>query len=409
MKNTLEIITITSMLFALSTNSFAQTGVSGQKIGEEANTVTTAVPFLMIAPEARAGALGDAGVASTPDGASTHWNAAKLAFIEKDMGFSISYTPWLKSLVPDINLAYLTAFKRFGKYQTAAISMRYFSLGNIKFTDINAVEIGQFNPNEFALDASFARKLSDEFSVALAGRFIYSNLTGGITVENTIPSHAGLAVASDLSLFYTKPLTVSKHKTHLNAGLNISNIGNKIAYTETGNRDFIPTNLRVGSSWKIELDDYNTIEAMVDLNKLMVPTNPIYKKVNGQNVVDAAGNKVIESGYDPNVGVVEGMIQSFYDAPGGSAEEFREITYSAGIEYWYDKQFAVRGGYFHEDQTKGNRKYFTFGIGLKFKVFGIDFAYLVPTQSINPLANTLRFSLLFDFDSFANQKTEVTE
>ena len=276
MKNKFEILTITTLLLCINSQVFSQTGVSGQNLSTEANTVTTAVPFLMIAPEARAGALGDAGVASTPDGASSHWNAAKLAFVEKDMGFSVSYTPWLKSLVPDINLAYLSGFKRFGKYQTAAISLRYFSLGNIKFTDINAVEIGQFNPNEFALDGSFSRKLSDEFSVALAGRFIYSNLTGGITIDNTIPSHAGIAVASDLSLFFTKPLTVSKHKTHINAGLNISNIGNKIAYTETGNRDFIPTNLRVGTSWKVELDEYNSIEAMVDLNKLLVPTNPYY-------------------------------------------------------------------------------------------------------------------------------------
>lgn len=409
MKNNLKIFALICLLLIINNQGFSQTNSGGQGVGLEANTVTTAVPFLMIAPDARAGALGDAGAASTPDGASNHWNAAKMAFIEKDMGFSISYTPWLRQLVPDINLSYLTAFKRFGKYQTATLSMRYFSLGNIKFTDMNAVEIGQFNPNEFAIDGSFARKLSDEFSVALAGRFIYSNLTGGITINNTIASHPGLAVASDVSMYYTKKITVSKKKTRLNIGLNLSNIGNKISYTETGNRDFIPTNLRLGTSWKIELDDYNTIEAMFDVNKLLVPTNPEYLMVSGNYVYDAAGNKIVAAGMDPNVGVVQGAIQSFYDAPGGGAEELNEINYSMGIEYWYDKQFAIRAGYFHEDETKGNRKYFTMGIGLKYNVFGLDFAYLVPSQSVNPLANTLRFTLVFDFDAFASQANETAE
>jgi hypothetical protein len=376
------------IFFLLATSSNYR--VTGQDLSEQRpdqlNTITTAVPFLIIAPDARAGAMGDAGVASTPDGNSIHWNPAKLAFIEKDMGFAISYTPWLRQLVPDINLAYLSGYKKIDKNQAFGASLLYFSLGDITFTDVNGNTIGQFKPNEFSFDASYSRKLGEEISGGIALRYIYSNLTGGIDVLGA-SSHPGTSLAADLSAYYEKPLEVNKKDSKLSFGLNISNIGAKISYTEAGNKDFIPINLRLGSSLRMMLDQYNEVGFMVDFNKLLVPTPPIR---------DSIGQVV--KGKDNDVSVVTGMINSFSDAPDGLKEEFREVNLSVGFEYWYDKQFAIRAGYFHEHPTKGNRKYFTIGAGLKYNVFGLDFAYLIPTESRNPLENTLRFSLLFDFE-----------
>jgi len=363
--------------------------------GQTLNTITTAVPFLIIAPDTRAGALGDAGVASTPDANSLHWNPAKYAFIKKDMGFAVSYSPWLRALVNDINLAYLTGYKKFGKDQAIAASLLYFSLGNITFTDIIGTTIGNYKPNEFAVDVCYSRKLSDVLSGGVSMRYIHSNLTGGFFVGGA-QSHPGNSVATDVSAFYQKTFDMGKKlPATLGVGINISNIGAKISYTETTVRDFIPTNLRIGPSLKLDLDDYNSLEFMFDLNKLLVPTPPIYS-------TDSTGTHII-AGKDPNVGIVTGMFQSFSDAPGGFKEEMKEITFSLGTEYWYDKQFAIRAGFFYEDKTKGNRKYFTLGAGLKYNVFALDFAYLVPIEQHNPLENTLRFTLLFDFDAFKVQ------
>jgi hypothetical protein len=369
--------------------------------GSSINTITTAVPFLMIAPDSRAGGLGDVGAASSPDANSIHWNPSKLAFIEKNVGFSMSYTPWLRSLVPDINLAYLSGYKKLDKTQVIAGSLRYFSLGNIAFTDIVGNSTGQFNPNEFALDGAYSRKLSENFSAGIAARYIYSNLTGGIPAANSTPTHAGMAVAADVSAYYQKEMDISEKKSLLAFGVNFSNIGNKISYTETGKRDFIPVNMRLGGSLKMEMDQYNSFSFLADVNKLLVPTPPVY--------APAPNNQTILYGNDPNVGVAKGIFGSFSDAPGGVKEELHEVNYSLGVEYWYDKQFAVRTGYFYEHPTKGNRQYLTFGLGLKYNVFGLDFAYVVPTSSQNsPLQNTLRFTLLFDFDGFkAQNKTEA--
>lgn len=380
---------------------FSQTKTTTNSLTGGINTITTAVPFLLIAPDARAGAMGDAGVASSPDAASIHWNAAKLGFADKNIGCLVSYTPWLHALVPDISLAYISMYKRMKKDQTLAASLRYFSLGNITFTDIGGYEIGQFTPHEFALDVAYARRLSDRFSGGMAMRYINSNLTGGYYVDGNA-SHPGQSVAVDISTYYrNEEIEVAKHKSVLGFGLNISNIGAKIAYTQTGNRDFIPINMRLGGSLKMALDEYNEIAFLADLTKLLVPTPPVY-------VTDSLGNKTILAGKDPAVGITQGMLQSFYDAPGGGKEELKEVNVSIGTEYWYDKQFAIRAGYFYEDPTKGNRKFFTLGAGLKYNVFSIDFAYLIPTQQKNPLENTLRFSLLFDFDAFKSQnKTEA--
>ncbi|MBL7916133.1 MAG: type IX secretion system outer membrane channel protein PorV [Bacteroidia bacterium] len=357
------------------------------------NTITTAVPFLIISPDARAGGMGDVGVSSSPDANAIHWNPSKLAFVDKKMGFSISYTPWLRKLVPDINLAYVSFYNKLKGDQTIGASLRYFSLGNITFTDNTGAELGQFNPAEFAFDIAYARKLSENFSGGIALRYINSNLTGGFQVENNA-TKAGNSVAADISAYYQTEMEVSKKDAIFAVGVNISNIGTKISYTETGVKDFIPINLRLGPSLTLKLNEYNDLAFMIDFNKLLVPTPPIY---NPDSVIN--GEQQILFGKNPDVSVASGIFNSFSDAPDGGKEELREINIAAGLEYWYDKQFAFRAGYFYEHETKGNRKYFTLGAGLKYNVFGLDFAYLIPTDQRNPLENTLRFSLVFDFDN----------
>ena len=371
------------------------------------NTITTAVPFLMIAPDARAGGMGDNGVATSPDPNSIHWNPAKLAFIDKKVGFSVSYTPWLKALVDDISLAYISGYRKFGDDQALAMSLLYFSLGNIDFTDESGNSKGSFKPNEWAIDVAYSRKLGEEFSGGLALRYIYSNLTGGVLLSGSnTQTKAGTSVAADISGFYTHELKVGKKDGLLTAGLNISNIGAKMSYSETGTKDFIPTNFRLGSGLKVELDKYNTVSFNVDINKLLVPTQPVY----WPDSTDANGNKVIRAGQDPNAeSVASALVSSWSDAPGGFEEEMKEINYSLATEYWYDNQFAIRAGYFHEASTKGNRQFFTVGAGLRYNVFGLDFAYLIPTDQRNPLENTLRFTLLFNFDGLKKENSESEE
>ncbi len=367
------------------------------------NTITTAVPFLMISPDARAGGMGDQGVSSSADANSIHWNPSKLAFAEKKTGIAVSYTPWLRALVNDIFLGYLSFYTKVDENQAVGTSLRYFSLGNITFTDNDGNVIRDFKPNEFAFDVAYSRKLSEYFSGGIALRYIHSNLTGGITVEGS-ESKAGNTVAADVSGFFQKEIELGSKDAVLTSGLNISNIGAKISYTETGTKNFIPINLRLGPGLRIKLNEYNELAFHLDLNKLLVPTPPIYGEDPTNNSKD-----IIIYGKDPDVGVAEGMIQSFSDAPDGFSEEMKEINYAFGIEYWYDKQFAFRGGYFYEDETKGNRKYFTLGAGLRYNVFGIDLAYLIPTDQRNPLENTLHFTLSFDFDAFDDASDKSTD
>ncbi|MCX6291433.1 MAG: type IX secretion system outer membrane channel protein PorV [Bacteroidetes bacterium] len=405
---------ITSFLllscFPFANNGFAQVSSFKDSLLGQVNTITTAVPFLLISPDARAGGMGDHGVATSPDANSIHWNPAKLAFVEKDIGFSVSYTPWLRELVNDINLAYLSGYKKLKGDQAIAMSLLYFSLGNIDFTNEFGDKTGQFNPNEFAIDAAYSRKLGEDLSGGIALRYIYSNLTGGALVQNAA-SHAGTSVAADLSAYYRKEMDISKKKALLTAGLNISNIGSKISYTETGVKDFIPANFRLGTDLKIDLDQYNSIAFGVDINKLLVPTPPVFmKNVRGGDSLDATSHKIIQAGKDPaNISVAQALFSSWSDAPAGFQEELKEFIYSIGTEYWYDKQFAIRAGYFHEAATKGNRQFFTIGAGLKYNVFGLDFAYLIPTAQRNPLANTLRFTLTFDFDGLKNENKDDTK
>ena len=386
--------------------TFSQT--YDQTLGQELNAISTSVPFLMIAPDSRAGAMGDVGVATTPDGYSQHWNSSKLAFIKQSMGASISYTPWLKKLVDDINLAYVSGYYRLDENQTIGAGLRYFSMGNIDFRDENNGFIGNYSPHEFAVDGSYNRKLSNNFSLGIVGRFILSNLTGGQGVGSET-TEAGTSVAIDINGYYTRPMVVSGYKGSWAAGFNISNIGAKLGYTED-EKNFIPTNLRLGGSATIDIDDYNSISASLDISKLLVPTPPVYyakDSIKADGTISEGGTDPdnIKFGKDNNVGIIQGMVQSFNDAPGGFEEELHELTYSVGVEYWYAKQFAARAGYFYEHATKGNRKYFTAGVGLKMNVFGLDFSYLIPAGNFNnsPLSNTWRFSLLFDMDAFSNQ------
>lgn len=383
-------------LTAVAFSGFSQ--VSTSQLNGGLNTITTAVPLLLITPDSRAGGMADCGVASSPDANSIHWNASKLAFSEKKLSVGVSYTPWLRQLVNDINLAYLSGYYKLDKNSAIGGSLRYFSLGNITFTDIVGNTIGNFRPNEFAIDAAYARKLGERFSGGMAMRFIYSNLTNGLTLSGGTQTHAGISFAVDINGYYrTKKIEVGGKNTFLALGFNISNMGAKISYTSSGDKDFIPTNLKLGGAWQIDLDEYNTFTILADINKLLVPTPPEYQ----------TGTTIIVKGRDPNVSVPQGMIQSFFDAPAGFKEEIREYNPSVGLEYWYDKQFAVRTGFFYEHPTKGNRQYLTLGAGVKYNVFGLDFAYLIPIRQNNPLQNTLRFTLLFDFDAFKGQNTET--
>ena len=392
----IAIIALASVLF--TQNSFAQDLTSDYL--NNLNTISTSVPFLLIAPDSRAGAMGDVGAATSPDHNSIHWNASKLAFLEENNGFSISYTPWLQDLVPEISLSYLSGFKRLNSRSTIAGSLRYFSLGEIQFTNNAGDPISKFSPNEFALDGAYAMKLSEKFSTGMTMRYIYSNLTGGINVEGGAATKPGTSFGVDLSSYYQSDKFKIEDKTaYWAAGMNISNVGNKISYTDGGEEHFLPMNGRLGTSFNMELDDYNSVSFAFDVNKLLVPTPPVYEvDADGNSVFDENGDRVIEAGKDPNVGTLAGMFQSFNDAPGGMQEEFNELMFAAGIEYWYLKQFAFRGGYFHEHATKGNRKYFTLGVGLRMNVFSLDMAFLLPaTQGTrSPLANTLRFTMLFD-------------
>ena len=380
-----------TLVFCMQT--FAQSTV-GDNIDAplELNTITTSVPFLIIGPDSRSGGMGDVGVASTPDANSMHWNPAKYAFVEDDMGFAINYVPWLRSLVPDISLSYLSGYLKRNDKETIGMSLRYFSLGDITFTDINSNVIGQYKPNELAISTAYARKLSNHYSLAIAVRYIYSDLTGGQTLTGGLGTHAGQSIAADISSYFNKEVRIAKKDFDWAIGLNISNLGNKISYTETAVRDFIPINMRFGTSIGTAFDDYNRMSIEFDVNKLLVPTPPSYND-----------NGDINGGMDPDVSVVSGVFQSFWDAPGGTKEEFRELNYSAGLEYWYAEQFAVRAGYFYEHPTKGDRQYFTMGAGVKYNVFALDFSYLIDASSsingTNPLANTLRFTLIFDFGS----------
>ncbi|WP_367864784.1 type IX secretion system outer membrane channel protein PorV [Pedobacter sp. WC2423] len=370
--------------FAVETFSLQAQTPETQSNGSRFNSLKTAVPFLLITPDARAGGMGEAGVAISPDANSGSNNPSKLAFLEEKYGFSASYSPWLRSIVSDINLGYLSGFYKLDDRTTLAASMRYFSLGKIQLTDANQQELGTSNPGELAIDATFARRFGDSFSLGTSVRYIYSNLAAGNFGVGQ-QSKAGKSLAVDVSAYFRKPTYMLGHDAIVSAGANISNIGTKMSYVDGGQSAFLPTNLKIGGAATLILDDYNEITLALDFNKLLVPTQPVYNQ-----------DGSIQSGRDPDRSVPSGIFGSFTDAPGGFNEEIKEINIASGLEYWYNKKFALRTGYFYESPQKGDRRYFTLGTGFKYESFNFDVSYLAASAGKSPLANTLRFTLLFN-------------
>ncbi len=396
-------IAVTFILLLQLNNVLAQNQsvinqISGVDTSEINNAITTAVPFLIVSPDPRAGGIGDAGGANFNDINALHWNLSKMAFIEKPAGFAISYSPWLRALVNDMHLTYLTGYGRINKRQTIAGAIKYFNLGKIEFTDISGNPIRTANPSEFSVDLGLAQKLSDNFSIGLTLRYVYSNLGQGISLQGGVTTQPGQAAGADISsTFVSNKFKVSGKELKYSGALIVSNIGNKIRYTDASvNGDFQPTNLRIGNALKLDLDKYNSMTFLFDINKLLVPTPPL---------LDA--NRNIVKGTDPNRSPINAIFTSFSDAPNGAQEEFREFIFNGGVEYWYDNLLAVRAGGFYEHTTKGNRKYFTMGLGIRYSSFGFDFSYLA-TFAQNPLKNTLRFTLLFDFEALKSNNTQIT-
>ena len=385
-------------LIMIAANSYGQYSYMGNSYAP--NVITTAVPFVSIAPDARGGSMGDCGVASAPDVYSMHYNPAKYVFLPEKLSIGLGYSPWLSNMVHDMHLAYLAGAYKINDRSAVAATLRYFNCGNIEFRNENNEKIGDFTPNEWAVDATYSRLLGDYFSGAVAGRFIYSDLTQGQAED----ARRGISVAADVAVYYKRPVEwFSSMDADFSWGVAINNIGSKINYKGTSDkRDFIPTTLRAGTNLTLELDEYNSLAFNVDLTKLLVPTPPVRDVSTGE----------VYAGYDNDVAVVTGIIQSFYDAPGGFFndegewvnygkfyEELCEINVGAGIEYWYNNVFAVRAGYFNETALKGNRKYVTLGAALRYNVFGLDVSYLIPVNSVagsNPLEKTLRFNLTYN-------------
>ena len=365
-----------------------------QSTARPINVVTTAVPFLRISPDARAGGMGDIGVATSPDAASGFWNMGKVAFNESQAGVLATYTPWLKNLVNDVYLASLSGYYKLDEMQAVNVGLRYFSLGNIQFTDGVGNSWGNGKPREFSIDFGYSRKLSDKLGLGIALRYINSDLTNGVP-SGTTTYKAGNSVAGDIGVYYNGH---DEAGDGFAFGATLTNLGAKISYTgNADSKDFIPANLGLGTTWTKNFNEDNKLTFGLDINKLLLPTPPA--DLSDPNVVAEYRKK----------GVVSSWFSSFGDAPDGFKEELKEFQVSAGAEFWYKNQFALRAGYFFEDKTKGNRRYFTTGIGVKYNIFGLNFSYLLPSGSgvtQNPLSNTLRFSILFDLDPAAVEGEE---
>jgi hypothetical protein len=381
------------LLSVITATSLSASAQSPTNLNGTVNTVTTAVPFLRISPDARSGAMGDVGVAITPDANAQFWNVSKLPFTTKKYGVSLTYTPWLKDLVPDIFLAYIAAYGKFGTEgnQTISGSLRYFSLGEITYTGLAAEPLGSGKPNEMALDAGYARKLSPNLSTGLTFRYIHSAIATGLAVTpGTTDYRPGNAFGADLGVYYTKTKDLTDARsTNLSLGAVLSNLGTKISYSNN-RKDFIPMNLGLGGAYTYQADEYNKVTFALDINKLLVPTPQ------DTNAIPDGKADVI-----PDKPVVSAIFSSFGDAQGGFKEELREYQISLGAEYWYQNQFAVRAGYFYENKFKGDRQYVACGIGVRYNVFNLNFSYLIPSGggiNRNPLSNTLRFSLIFEFE-----------
>ena len=380
----------TCALLSCSLHSFAQ--IDKNKIF---NPVTTSVTSQSVAPDARAGGMGDVGAATDPDVASQYWNVAKYPFAISRAGVALNFTPWLRKLVNDMNLAYLSGYYRIGDYSAVSASLRYFSLGEVQ-TNYNPTQQGTamtINPYEMSVDAGYSLMLSEKFSIGTAVRFIYSDLKADYTDDVT----PGSAFAADLGAYYQDYVNIGQRECQLGLGLNISNIGSKISFGGDNNSYFIPTNLRLGTSLMVPIDEYNRITFAADANKLLVPTYPKIRDGESPTDFDA---RVQKEYYD--VSSISGIFKSFGDAPNGFKEELQEIQWSLGAEYVYNDKFTLRAGYHHESENKGNRKYFTMGAGFKMNVFSLDAGYVISTAATNPLDQTLRFTLTFDMDGLSD-------
>jgi hypothetical protein len=421
MRNLLFLVT----LFILSLKGFAQpTGGSGASDNDlQLNTITTALPFMAITPDSRAGGMGDAGTALSPTSTSVYWNTSMISFAKEKSELSLSYTPWLRQLTNDIHLSYLSFYYKVNRLHSIGGALRFFSLGEITFTDASGNVIRDDKPSEFEITGAYAFRLSDKFSIGLNGKFAYSNLTGGLTVGG-VNTKAGIVGGTDLSFtYYNEDAQIGKTKGSYTFATTINNIGNKVAYSELSQRDFIPMNLKIGNAFKADFDKYNSVTFALDLQKLLVPTPAYY------DVVD--GTYTMISGRSSDVGVISGMIQSFYDAPGAPVtdtdgkyiqntdgsyqvkkgsklvEELTEINIAGGLEWWYNNVLAVRGGVFYENKNKGNRQYVNRGASFKYNMFGIDFSYLASISGRqSPLANTLRFTLRLNLDGAGTSSTK---
>lgn len=382
----LAIICISATTTSLAQNTNI---IAGQDSSRRA--ITPAVPFLMIAPDARGGAMGDVGAALSPTANANHYNIGKLAFIEKDYGVNLSYTPWLGKIFNDMFIAYLAGYYKIDDLQAVSGSLRYFDLGSIQFTDRDGNESAPpFNPQELAFDLGYSRKLSENLGLGVAARYIHSDLAGEGSINN-LDARPGQSLAADIGLYFNNPdMRIGGTDSELAFAAVISNIGNKITYLDEDRESFIPTNLRLGTAYTAHMDPYNSITVAVDLNKLMVPTPPV-------TILNDEGETEIVRGQNPNRSLLNGMFTSFGDAPDGFTEELKEVTVGAGVEYWYNDLFAARAGYFFEHAQKGGRKFFTLGVGLKYQLLVFDFAYLVPQEQQHPLAETLRFTLGINF------------
>lgn len=363
-----------NLIVLLSCSTFKLRAQISGKDTQSFRVITTAVPFLSFAPDARGISMGDAGVATTPDANSVHWNNGKLAFIDGKLGGSVNASPWLGNIVNDMWIYYLSGYYRIDDEQVIGGSLRYFDLGEITETDEGASIIGIINPREAAFDVTYSRKLNEKMSVGISARYIWSNISSELG-SNT-DAKAGNSLAVDLGYYYVSQVGIGSKNGELSFGAHFSNIGQKITYSDEKNENFIPVNLRIGTALKTELDPFNTITVALDFNKLLVPSP-----------TDSTSNQ--------DQSLLSGIFGSFGDAQDGFSEELKEFSVSLGAEYWYNKVFAVRAGYFHEHAEKGNRKYVALGAGLRYSAFGADFAYLVPTIVNHPLAETLKVSLMF--------------
>ncbi|MFM1915771.1 MAG: hypothetical protein RLZZ531_1440 [Bacteroidota bacterium] len=393
--------------------AFAQPNGGGSGVTDndlQLNTITTALPFMAITPDSRAGGMGDAGTALSATSTSVYWNTSMLSFAEDKSELSLSYTPWLRQLTNDISLSYLSAYYKINKIHTIGGSLRYFSLGEITFTDVSGNVLRDDKPSEFELTGAYAFRLAKRLSIGINGKFAYSNLTGGLTVGG-VNTKAGVVGAADFSITYRNDdAQIGRTSGIYSFATTINNLGNKVAYSELSKRDFIPMNLKIGNSFEAEFDDYNKVTFAVDLQRLLVPTPAFYANIDG--------DYTMLSGMNGDVGIINSIMQSFYDAPGVVAkdengdyiqntdgtyevvkgtklkEELAEINIAAGAEWWYNDVLAMRTGIFYENKNKGNRQFLNFGASLKYNMFSIDFSYLASISGRqSPLANTLRFTL----------------